>query len=385
MSHQASASTWRRNGIRVSALAVGGESCVATWGLADCIKEDIYSLANKRRICYAFRVVLRTWFGFAARPRGLAARRQCDGQAGARSQSGQGGVTMPDAEQIVLEIDERPAVAAVDRANKAIGSHEQSVKTFMDNAGRKWESYGDTVVRVNDKSRSSLDRLIKSMEQQAAVAGKTGVEKLVAERDILIRKWGDEEKAVQAITKAYAAKIEAEKASSSSMQAFGQNAQMFLQNPMQGAQSAITGAAQAMGPFGIATVGTVTALVAVGTAAYGAMKSLGEYGTEIRNTALRTGLSTQEVQAYGFAAKMVGQDVSIFERSMRGLTMAVEDNSAKGQLARGWLEKFGVDIRALKDGSAGTAETFEKIATGLSGLSTQWERNKALQIGRAHV
>src|ERR1035441_9500744 len=60
MSHQASASTWRRNGIRVSALAVGGESCVATWGLADCIKEDIYSLANKRRICYAFRVVLRT-------------------------------------------------------------------------------------------------------------------------------------------------------------------------------------------------------------------------------------------------------------------------------------------------------------------------------------
>ena len=39
---------------------MGGESCVATWGLADCIKEDIYSLANKRRICYAFRVVLRT-------------------------------------------------------------------------------------------------------------------------------------------------------------------------------------------------------------------------------------------------------------------------------------------------------------------------------------
>jgi hypothetical protein len=285
---------------------------------------------------------------------------------------------MPDAEQIVLEIDERPAVAAVDRANKAIGSHEQSVKTFMDNAGRKWESYGDTVVRVNDKSRSSLDRLIKSMEQQAAVAGKSGVEKLVAERDILIRKWGDEEKAVQAITKAYAAKIEAEKASSSSMQAFGQNAQMFLQNPMQGAQSAITGAAQAMGPFGIATVGTVTALVAVGTAAYGAMKSLGEYGTEIRNTALRTGLSTQEVQAFGFAAKMVGQDVSIFERSMRGLTMAVEDNSAKGMKAREWLERFGVDIRGLKDGTAGTAETFERIAAGLGSMSNPLERNKAL-------
>src|ERR1035438_1262621 len=118
-----------------------------------------------------------------------------------------------NSEQITLEIDEKPAIAAVDRANKAIGGHEQSVKTFMDNAGRKWESYGDTVVRVNDKSRSSLDRLIKSMEQQAAVAGKSGVEKLVAERDILIRKWGDEEKAVQAITKAYAAKIEAEKAS----------------------------------------------------------------------------------------------------------------------------------------------------------------------------
>src|ERR1035441_88427 len=81
-----------------------------------------------------------------------------------------------------------------------------------------------------------------------------------------------------------------------------------------------------------------------------------------------------------WAAKMVGQDVSIFERSMRGLTMAVEDNSAKGMKAREWLERFGVDIRGLKDGTAGTAETFERIAAGLGSID-----RKSTRLNSSHL
>ena len=50
--------------------------------------------------------------------------------------------------------------------------------------------------------------------------------------------------------------------------------------------------------------------------------SLGEYGTHIKDVELRTGLTAKEVGQFSFAARVAGQDVQIFERMMRGLTMA---------------------------------------------------------------
>jgi hypothetical protein len=55
------------------------------------------------------------------------------------------------------------------------------------------ERMADLLVKVNDKSRSSMERLTQSIEKQAAAYGKTGVERLVAERDRIIKKLGDEE------------------------------------------------------------------------------------------------------------------------------------------------------------------------------------------------
>src|ERR1035438_1784772 len=110
----------------------------------------------------------------------------------------------------VISLDDRPAIAAINRTNAGLDDHEKKVKTILDRSGREWKVYGDSVVRVTDASKNSLERLIKTMEQQAAVAGKSGVEKLIAQRDILIKKWGDEERAVQAITKAYDKMISAE-------------------------------------------------------------------------------------------------------------------------------------------------------------------------------
>jgi hypothetical protein len=54
---------------------------------------------------------------------------------------------------------------------------------------------------------------------------------------------------------------------------------------------------------------------------------------------------------------------------MRGLTMAVEDDTAKGEKARGWLKAFGVDIAAIKNGTESPAEVFKQIAEGLDRLS----------------
>jgi hypothetical protein len=88
-------------------------------------------------------------------------------------------------------------------------------------------------------------------------------------------------------------------------------------------------------------------------------------------------LTAKEVGQFGFAAHAVGQDVQIFERMMRGLTMAIEDDSAKGEQARGRLRRFGVDMAEVRNGTASTSEVLQQIAEGLDKLPTTWERNTA--------
>jgi hypothetical protein len=52
----------------------------------------------------------------------------------------------------------------------------------------------------------------------------------------------------------------------------------------------------------------------IAAAAFEAAKSLGEYGTRVKDAELRTGLTAKEVGQFGFAARAVGQDISIVEQ-----------------------------------------------------------------------
>ena len=49
---------------------------------------------------------------------------------------------------------------------------------------------GDMLLKINDRSRSSMERITQSVEKQAAAYGKTGVERLIADRDRLLKKLG---------------------------------------------------------------------------------------------------------------------------------------------------------------------------------------------------
>lgn len=158
---------------------------------------------------------------------------------------------------------------------------------------------------------------------------------------------------------------------------FAEKIKAGIENPLGGVKSAAMAALEAIGPLGagVATAGGIFA--AVSLSIFEAAKSLGEYGTQIRDVQLRTGLAAKEVGQYGFAAKVVGQDISLVERMMRGLTMAIEDQSEKGIAARQWLGRFHIDMAAVKDGSASTSMVLQQIAGGLEKLPSQWERNKA--------
>jgi hypothetical protein len=285
------------------------------------------------------------------------------------------------AERVILEAEDQ-VTPVVDKANAGFDSFE-----------KKAESVHGKVIRITDQTRSSVQRLISSMEKQAEVAGKSGVERLIAQRDQLLQRWAKEPAAIDAITRSYEKQIEvARKAAEAEAElerkrkqaeeakvrtAAGQSAMGWVQDPFGNLRARATEAMTALGPVGGAIAGVTAGLGAMTLAGWEAAKSLGEYGVRIRDVELRTGLAAKEVGQYGFAAKATGQDVEIFERMMRGLTMAIEDDSKKGEQARSVLRGMGIDINAVRDGIVPTSALLEQIADGLSKMPTTWERNKA--------
>jgi hypothetical protein len=278
----------------------------------------------------------------------------------------------------VISLDDRPAVQAISRANTALDDHEKKVKTVLDRSGREWQVFGEGVVRVSDRGKTSLDRLLQSMEKQAALAGKTGADRMIAERDMLIRKWADEEKAVKSITAAYDKMIAAEGGGAQSKwQQFGQQVTNGIQNPLQAAGNAVGGLLERLGPLGTALSAGAVVLAGVATAAWEAAKSLGNYGLEVKNVELRTGLTSKEVGQFSFAARMAGQDVSIFERMMRGLSQAADDQSKEGEKARATLKAIGVDLHSATGEMKPTSQVLTEIAEGLSKLPEGFQRDAA--------
>jgi hypothetical protein len=150
-----------------------------------------------------------------------------------------------------------------------------------------------------------------------------------------------------------------------------------IQDPLGAVGDAFESVTKAAGPMGVAVGAGVGIFTAVGVAGFEAAKALGEYGVQIRDVQLRTGLAAKEVGQYSFAAKAVGQDVSIVDRLMRGLTMAVEDQTSKGEKARVWLRQWGVDTAGLKDGTASTSEALTKIGAGFETLPAGVARTAA--------
>jgi len=278
----------------------------------------------------------------------------------------------------VISLDDRPAIAAINRANTGLDDHEKKTKTVLDRSGREWQVYGEGLVRVTDRSKNSLDRLLSSMQRQAEMAGKTGVERMIAQRDQLIAKWGQEERAVQAITKAYDKMIAAEHGGGESRwQKFGENIKGFIESPLQSIKGAAGGVLEAMGPMWSAVSAGAAVLGAVAVTGFEAAKSLAEYGLQIKNVELRTGFTSKEVGQFGFAARMAGQDASIFERMMKGLSEASDEQSSKGEKARTTLVRMGVDLRTVTGEMKSTSQLMLEISEGLGKMPEGVQRDAA--------
>jgi hypothetical protein len=289
------------------------------------------------------------------------------------------------AERVVLEAEDQ-VTPVVGQANAGLDSFE-----------KKAESAHGKVIRITDQTRSSVQRLIASLEKQAETYGKSGVDRLISQRDQLLQRYSREPAAIDAITKSYekmiaveekaareaaAAKAakdaeEALRMQSESIRSFGERIGQFIQNPLQGAKGAVGSFLSTVGLFGVQVMAGAAALAGIGVAAFEAAKSLGAYGTQVKDAELRTGLTAKEVGQFSFAAKAMGQDVSIVERLMRGLSQAADDSSREGEKARATLQRMGIDLHTAAGEMKPTSEILMEISEGLNKLPEGLQRDAA--------
>jgi hypothetical protein len=173
----------------------------------------------------------------------------------------------------------------VDKANAGLDSFE-----------KKAESSHGKVIRISDQTPSSFQRLIASLEKQAETYGKSGVDRLITQRDQLLQRYNREPQAIDAITRSYEKMIameekaarealavkaakEAEDAlrkQAESITAFGERVSQFMENPLQGAKGAVSSVVTALGPFGVAVATGAAVLGTIAVSAFEAAKSLTE-------------------------------------------------------------------------------------------------------------
>jgi hypothetical protein len=128
-------------------------------------------------------------------------------------------------------------------------------------------------------------------------------------------------------------------------------------------------------------------LMGVGTAItapiLGAATAFSEVGDAVAKMAARTGLSTEAVSAFGFAAGQSGTDIGTLEKGVRTMQRTL-DNAAQGGKAAGKaFERLGVDVAALQQMSP--EEQFLALSDALAAVQDPGERAAlAMQIfGRA--
>lgn len=269
----------------------------------------------------------------------------------------------------------------------------QDVVKGIAGAEQKWDTafsnFSKNIATFADRGAKAQERYVRSIEMTAAAYGKSGVEKLISQRDQLIKRLGDEEKAVQRVTAAYAKMIEIEKNKKhGEPEVFGlgtgtpaglliRSIKDFAEGRM--GYGAVTGASAISGLSGIAAAAgiTATAIGALTLAGFHAAESLATLGEQYKHLEARTGFTVRQINEFGFAAKAVGQDIDIYGRIMRGLSTAIMDTSSASEGAKKRLREFGIDIRDVREGTASTAEVMEKIGEGLAKLPAGVERTKA--------
>ncbi|MGQ9686621.1 MAG: hypothetical protein ACUVT2_10005, partial [Thiobacillaceae bacterium] len=247
------------------------------------------------------------------------------------------------AEQIVLEIEERPAVEATRRANRELENYERTAARAAQSAGRAWQGAGETIVRVSDRSRGSIERMVRAVETRATLAGKTGLERLVAERDLLLSKLAGEERAIERARAAYDRLIAAQKEGAAATSAHAGSLGALIQH-LAGAYLSFEGLRRIIELTGVET--------AKQAARYNTL------GIALQATAQANNLSTRLIEQQERAIVKLGITGTIARQSLMRMATAQIDLSQATELAR--LAQNAAVIAAMN-----SSEAFDHLIYGL--------------------
>jgi hypothetical protein len=95
---------------------------------------------------------------------------------------------MADVNQIILEADGKSVLALLKNLNAEVSGFEKNATGANQKWGESFEKISTFVVRSIDKQHAASEKLVQSLERQATVAGRSGVEKLIAQRDAHIKR-----------------------------------------------------------------------------------------------------------------------------------------------------------------------------------------------------
>ena len=286
------------------------------------------------------------------------------------------------------EFNPKSFIAGLNQINKGIKDVENNVSGAAQKLSSDWQQMTERMGSFTDRAAAAQRRLVTSVLAQNEAYGKSPIEKEIASRDRLIRKLGDEKALVDKVTQSYDAKIKKmkEEAGQSTAQtgtlAFRAARDLFEGRTSYATVQAAKSVGSITGVMGGIAVGTA-AFAGLELASFKAAESVAQYAQQVHNAELTTGMTARQVQQLSYAARITGEDVSILDRMMKGLTAAVEDTSTKGIKARETLSGMGVAVTALRQGSVGTMELFQQIAGALEREPNLWQRNaEAIELFR---
>jgi len=245
---------------------------------------------------------------------------------------------MPNNERIVLEVDERPAVAGAQKANAELAKFEAAGKRASQAAERVVSSTAETIVRITDRSRQSIDRLVQSAERKASFAGLTGADRLIKERDVLLNRLQGESAAIDRVRTAYGRLIEAETKTASTAERVA-NA---IRKPTEAASGAVQSLISRFGGVGLVAGAAAAAVGTFTTAAFHMVEQAGGAAEAMFNLAERTGLSIGQVDKLQAMAKAANVNIESLEGSSRILAETLADSGANGDKAQRALQKLGI-------------------------------------------
>jgi hypothetical protein len=310
----------------------------------------------------------------------------------------------PSGADIDIQFNPQSIIEGFRKIDRARQEMEKGVAGAAEKWNKAFADFSQQIVTVSQRANRAQENYVRSIERQAAAYGKTGVEKLIAQRDQIIKRLGSEEELIKRVTAAYQKMIQVEEDADRKRKASGAGPSSLL---FRGARDIFEGrmtygamdigraAGQVMGFGGAAgggaglagisaatlAIGGFTAgLVGATVAGYKAAESMGEFGMRIHELQITTGMSAREVQQFSYAAKLTGHDAEDVDRMMRGLIKTMDGTGASAEKSRVVLGKYVKDVVGFRMGTVSLSEVLREMNAGLDQQSNAIQRDADMQL-----